>query len=308
MRGFENLPKALRRKSELLSLRRDECGVQLMALVSSRAVLPRIGGGVGSLPELKRSDESPCSSSFLSGNLGHRRILRQRASSVGVSSSSSSSSSCKGRGDVVVVSLRQDADGSTKKPRVFKSMKDAEERRESEAAAAAIASFDATDIARAIADAELLATAANRGGGGGGRAVQPPRFATLRAFGTAGGQGVVVKRGFEGTSVFELIAANIEASKQVKSWEVLSGRLAMLAISVALGVELFTGNSVFKGIDVQNLEAVAALCAVATLSAGGFAFAWRAKSDVVGLMAKGYKDMVESALDNLIDGLFFDEA
>lgn len=83
---------------------------------------------------------------------------------------------------------------------------------------------------------------------------------------------------------------------------------AQLAISVALGVELCTGNSVFHGIDIQKLEAVAALCAVATLSAGGFAFAWRAKSDVVGLMAKGYKNMLESALDNLIDGLFFDEA
>jgi secreted Zn-dependent insulinase-like peptidase len=71
---------------------------------------------------------------------------------------------------------------------------------------------------------------------------------------------------------------------------------------------LYTGNSVFEGIDMQKLEAVAALCAVASVSAGGFAYAWRAKSDVVRLMAKGYKNMVESALDSLIDGLFFDEA
>ncbi|CAM6088025.1 unnamed protein product [Calypogeia fissa] len=263
-----------------------------MALVSSKSVLAKIGGGVGPLPELKRS-ECHCSS-FLSGNSVHSRVLRQRNSSVRAVSSKERK---------VVVSQLQDEDSSKTNTRVFKSMQDAVERREAEAAEAAIASFDAADIARAIADAELLARAASRGG----RAVQPPRFATLRAFGTAGGQGVVT-RGLKGTSVFELIAANIEASKQVKNWEVLSGRLAMLAICVALGMELFTGNSVFKGIDIQKLEAVAALCAVATVSAGGFAFAWRAKSDIAELMAKGSKNMFESALDSLIDGLFFDEA
>lgn len=264
-----------------------------MATVSARSVSSgRQVIGVGALPERKRS---LCSWSSSSSYSLPSNVLKQRFSAVEVSSSSN------GNRDAIVSQL-QDGENANSKTRVFKSMQDATERREAEAAATAIASFDSADIARAIADAELLARATSRGG----RALQPPRFATLRSFGAAGGG--VVTRGFEGTSVFELIAANIEASKQVKNWEVLSGRLAMLAISVALGVELFTGNSVFKGVDVENLEAVAALCAVATLSAGGFAFAWRAKSDVVGLMAKSYKNMVESALDNLIDGLFFDEA
>lgn len=200
-----------------------------MAAVCTQAVLPGrriVGGGVGPLPELQRS-LCPCSSVW--SDSFHSRVLKQRIAAVGGSVSSSSSSSERSSG--AIVSQLQDEDSATSSTRVFKSMQDAAERREAEAVAAAIASFDAADVARAIADAELLASAASRGGAG--KTLQPPRFATLRSFGAAGAQGVMT-RGFEGTSVFELIAANIEASKQVKNWEVLSGRLAMVSFFTPL--------------------------------------------------------------------------
>jgi hypothetical protein len=112
--------------------------------------------------------------------------------------------------------------------------------------------------------------------------------------------------GLEG-SLFELVAANVQAAAQLRSFEILSGRLAMMAFFLAIAVELVTGNSVFKGIDVKQLAEFAALSALATLSAGAFAFAWRARSDVAKSLSKGAIDLVDSALDKVVDGLFYDE-
>jgi hypothetical protein len=126
---------------------------------------------------------------------------------------------------------------------------------------------------------------------------------TLRAFGD-GGEGVM--SGLEG-SLFELVAANVQAAAQLRSFEILSGRLAMMAFFLAIAVELVTGNSVFKGIDVKQLAEFAALSALATLSAAAFAFAWRARSDVAKSLSKGAIDLVDSALDKVVDGLFYDE-
>jgi hypothetical protein len=130
-----------------------------------------------------------------------------------------------------------------------------------------------------------------------------PRMCTLRAFGD-GGEGVM--SGLEG-SLFELVAANVQAAAQLRSFEILSGRLAMMAFFLAIAVELVTGNSVFKGIDVKQLAEFAALSALATLSAAAFAFAWRARSDVAKSLSKGAIDLVDSALDKVVDGLFYDE-
>ncbi|KAG0593744.1 hypothetical protein M758_UG015400 [Ceratodon purpureus] len=134
-------------------------------------------------------------------------------------------------------------------------------------------------------------------------AARPPKFTTLRPFGE-GGAGVM--SGLEG-SLFELLAANIQATADLKRFETLSGRMAMMAFFVAIGVEVVTGNSVFKGIDVKELGQFAALSGVAALTAAGFAFAWRARSDVASSLSKGALKLVDAAVDNVIDGLFYDE-
>lgn len=134
-------------------------------------------------------------------------------------------------------------------------------------------------------------------------AARPPKFTTLRPFGE-GGAGVM--SGLEG-SLFELLAANIQATADLKRFETLSGRMAMMAFFVAIGVEIVTGNSVFKGIDVKELGQFAALSGVAALTAAGFAFAWRARSDVASSLSKGALKLVDAAVDNVIDGLFYDE-
>lgn len=134
-------------------------------------------------------------------------------------------------------------------------------------------------------------------------ATRPPKFSTLRAFGEAGA-GVV--SGLEG-SVLELLAENIQATADLKRFETLSGRMAMMSFFVAIGVEVVTGNSVFKGIDIKELGQFVALTGVATLTAAGFAFSWRARSDVATSLSKGALKLVDTAVDNLIDCLFYDE-
>ncbi|BBN03903.1 hypothetical protein MPTK1_3g00500 [Marchantia polymorpha subsp. ruderalis] len=248
-------------------------------------------GGVGSLPE-RRAHSNLMSTSSCVTQLSPRRNVLRQSSSLRVSRGS------KVQRRLAVVS-QQGSAGDEENSKVFKSMKDATERRKEEM----YGSLDDVEMAKIISDAELLNS---RSGKIRNKPVQPPRFATLRAFGEAGGNGVVT--GFGGTSVFELLAASIEASKQVRNWEVLSGRLAMLALSIAIGVEFCTGNSVFEGVNLTELQGAAALCAVATVSAASFAYAWRAKADVVSMMSRNYKTMMDSALDNLIDGLFFDES
>lgn len=90
-------------------------------------------------------------------------------------------------------------------------------------------------------------------------------------------------------------------------FETLSGRMAMMAFFFAIGVEIVTGNSIFKGIDVKELMQFAALSGLATLTAAGFAFAWRARSDVASSLSKGALKLVDAAVDNVIDGLFYDD-
>jgi hypothetical protein len=132
---------------------------------------------------------------------------------------------------------------------------------------------------------------------------RPPKFSTLRNFGEGG---AAVMSGLEG-SVLELLAANVQATADLKRFETLSGRMAMMAFFVAIGIEVVTGNSVFKGIDIKDLGEFAALSGVATLTAAGFAFAWRARTDVASTLSKGALKLVDTAVDNMIDGLFFEE-
>lgn len=81
----------------------------------------------------------------------------------------------------------------------------------------------------------------------------------------------------------------------------------MMAFFLAIAVEVVTGNSVFKGIDVKELGQFAALSGVAAISAAGFAFGWRARSDVASTLSKGALKLVDTTLDNVIDGLFYDD-
>lgn len=163
---------------------------------------------------------------------------------------------------------------------------------------------DISDIVLNSPDMDLSALSkAVKGSSSSEPAARPPKFTTLRPFGD-GGAGVM--SGLEG-SLFELLAANIQATADLKRFETLSGRMAMLAFFVAIGVEIVTGNSVFKGIDVKELGQFAALSGLAALTAAGFAFAWRARSDVASSLSRGALKLVDAAVDNVIDGLFYDE-
>lgn len=90
-------------------------------------------------------------------------------------------------------------------------------------------------------------------------------------------------------------------------FETLTGRVAMLAFFFAIGVEFVTANSVFDGIDMKELAFWAALAGASTVTAAGFAFIWQSRTNVASSLSKGALKLVDSTLDKVIDGLFYDE-
>eukprot|EP00897_Mesotaenium_endlicherianum_P005972 jgi/Mesen1/5402/ME000268S04598 len=138
-----------------------------------------------------------------------------------------------------------------------------------------------------------------------------PRICTLREFSE---QSDVIDVNQSGVAdmaremnVANLLAASVEASAQMNSFETFSGRLAMMGFATALSVECVTGNSVFSGIDVEGLGKILALCLLAAGGAAGFAFAWRSKNRAAGLLASGCQHFMDSAVDKAMEGLFFEE-
>lgn len=107
---------------------------------------------------------------------------------------------------------------------------------------------------------------------------------------------------------YDLLVANARATVQVEDFETLSGRLAMLGLATALGNEFLTGHSLFSGIDVESLGKVLCCCALIAVSAAGLAVAKRGKAQVASLLTTGCKNVVDFAVDRVIEGLFFDDS
>lgn len=131
----------------------------------------------------------------------------------------------------------------------------------------------------------------------------PPRMCTLREF----GEGMVaVDSDAQVSTFFQSLAANIEFSAKVQDWEILSGRLAMMVFASAVLVEAVTGNSVFEKMDPQRLLEVCAAVLASIFVAAGFAVALQAKTRVAYTVSKGYENLMNTLIDNVIDSLLFD--
>eukprot|EP00271_Cylindrocystis_brebissonii_P022567 TRINITY_DN8730_c0_g1_i1.p1 TRINITY_DN8730_c0_g1~~TRINITY_DN8730_c0_g1_i1.p1 ORF type:complete len:272 (+),score=44.84 TRINITY_DN8730_c0_g1_i1:448-1263(+) len=104
-----------------------------------------------------------------------------------------------------------------------------------------------------------------------------------------------------------LLAATAEATSQVSDFETLSGRAAMIGLTAALGVEFFTGNGVFSGLDVIAFGQLLAACLAASGAAASLAVGWRSKQHVSNLLSSGYLQTVDWVVDMVMEGLLFDE-
>eukprot|EP00270_Netrium_digitus_P016482 TRINITY_DN5920_c0_g1_i6.p1 TRINITY_DN5920_c0_g1~~TRINITY_DN5920_c0_g1_i6.p1 ORF type:complete len:208 (-),score=22.88 TRINITY_DN5920_c0_g1_i6:308-931(-) len=137
-----------------------------------------------------------------------------------------------------------------------------------------------------------------------------PRICNLREFSESAAQqsaGLTRDLAAEDMSLFPLIMATVEAGAQAKDFETLSGRLAMIGFATALSCELITVNSVFTGLDVQGLRNILLLSFLAAAGVGGFAFAWRSKRHVADVLSSSTRSFLDSTLDSVIEGAFFDE-
>eukprot|EP00245_Coleochaete_scutata_P014437 TRINITY_DN614_c0_g2_i1.p1 TRINITY_DN614_c0_g2~~TRINITY_DN614_c0_g2_i1.p1 ORF type:complete len:248 (-),score=56.21 TRINITY_DN614_c0_g2_i1:651-1394(-) len=106
-------------------------------------------------------------------------------------------------------------------------------------------------------------------------------------------------------SVMELLVANVQAKVQMEDFEVFSGRMAMMIFFSAVLVESLTGDGVFSGIDGESLAAVAFIAVAGAAGTAFLAMGARSK-EVAAILAAGCKNLVDSAVDNVIEGLFFD--
>jgi len=147
----------------------------------------------------------------------------------------------------------------------------------------------------------------------------PPRHCTLREFGEGVDDTQLMLRPIRVRSsngsgeapqatVLELIAANAEASAQVSSFETVAGRAAMMGFLMATVDESVTGTSLFQDIDADALVPFLMLLAAVCAAAGSAALAWQASNHVAGILQRGCRNIVDTAVDNIIEGLFFESS
>lgn len=98
----------------------------------------------------------------------------------------------------------------------------------------------------------------------------------------------------------------IESTKKSQDFEILTGRLAMMVFAATIGVELATGNSVFKKMDLQGIAQGIGACLVAVACAAGFAYSSSARKRVGRIFTISCNAFIDALIDNIVDGLFYD--
>jgi len=81
----------------------------------------------------------------------------------------------------------------------------------------------------------------------------------------------------------------------------------MVVFAVAVGTEVVTGDSLFKKIDVEELAGAIGVCMAVVVCSAVFASMSSAKAGIAKQLMLGCNNFVDSFVDNIIDGLFFDD-
>ncbi|XP_006652891.1 stress enhanced protein 2, chloroplastic [Oryza brachyantha] len=149
----------------------------------------------------------------------------------------------------------------------------------------------------------------------GGKIVLQPRLCTLRSY--SAGSGLVARRRLVGEEVigggadgagsspfFVSLADYIDSTRKSQDFETISGRLAMVAFAAAVAVELTTGNSLFKKLDMQEIEEAAGVCLAVVAGAAAFAWVSSARTRIGLMFTLGCSAFVDSLIDNIVEALF----
>ncbi|WJX47645.1 hypothetical protein P8452_34311 [Trifolium repens] len=143
--------------------------------------------------------------------------------------------------------------------------------------------------------------------------VLQPRLCTLRSYGSDP-IAAVIKTRKEDTQVtddvssfFATLSDYIESSKKSHDFETISGRLAMMVFAATVTVEMVTGNSVFRKMDITGITEAGGICLGAVTFAALFAWFSSARNRVDRIFTVSYNSFIDSLIDQIVDGLFYDE-
>ncbi|XP_042410530.1 stress enhanced protein 2, chloroplastic-like [Zingiber officinale] len=140
---------------------------------------------------------------------------------------------------------------------------------------------------------------------GGGKIVLQPRLCTLRSYG-GNDAGVMRKSEKDASPFFASLADYIESSRKSQQFEIASGRLAMVALAAAVSVELVTGNSIFKKLDLQQIAEAGGVCVAVIVCAATFAWISSARTRIRQMITLGCNSFVDSLIDSAVEALFCD--
>ncbi|KAI4317199.1 hypothetical protein L6164_025090 [Bauhinia variegata] len=142
--------------------------------------------------------------------------------------------------------------------------------------------------------------------------VLQPRLCTLRSYGSDR-DGVIKTNKRDGVDCdddvspfFAILSEYIESSKKSQDFEIISGRLAMIVFAATMTVELVTGNSIFRKMDVEAIAEAGAVCLGAVAFAAVFAWFSSARNRVGRIFTLSCNKFIDSVIDQIVDGLFFE--
>lgn len=82
--------------------------------------------------------------------------------------------------------------------------------------------------------------------------------------------------------------------------------VSKIVFAATVGVEIVTGNSVFRKMDLQGIEEGGGVCVAAIGCAAVFAWFSSNRSRVGRMVSVSCSTFIDSLIDNIIDGLFYD--
>ncbi|XP_034689697.1 stress enhanced protein 2, chloroplastic [Vitis riparia] len=137
--------------------------------------------------------------------------------------------------------------------------------------------------------------------------VLQPRLCTLRSYGPD--RSGVIKTRRDGDDVspfFATLSEYIESSKKSQDFEIISGRLAMIVFAATVTMEMVTGNSLFRKMDLQGIAEAGGVCVGAVACAAVFAWFSSARNRVGRIFTISCNTFIDSLIDQIIDGLFYE--
>ncbi|KAK7369406.1 hypothetical protein VNO80_11443 [Phaseolus coccineus] len=138
--------------------------------------------------------------------------------------------------------------------------------------------------------------------------VLQPRLCTLRSYGSDRFGVIKTRRegGDEVSPFFAALSDYIESSKKSQDFEIISGRLAMMVFAGTVAMEVVTGNSVFRKMDIEGITEAGGVCLGAVTCAALFAWFSSARNRVGRIFSVSCNAFIDSVIDQIVDGLFYE--